>query len=715
MSESKQFLNIIRIFDPDQQTELIEIMKQYNFDEIIERRGTNCVKYDLLKKDFGNENLVPLWVADMDFRTPDFIVNAIKKRLEHEIFGYTFDSDSYYNSIIEWVHYKHNWKIQREWLSYIPGIVKGIGFVLQCFTKPGDKVIIQPPVYHPFRIVPENMHREVVYNPLKTVDDIYEMDFENLESVIDEHCKVLILCNPHNPGGVVWKKDTLVKLAEVCAKHNILVISDEIHAEMAYPQYTHHPFATVSETATNCSITFMNFCKIYADLLPPETLEELRQVNGAVEQLDYLYQACERAGQKMYLFIDEYDHFTNAILSDAKSLHRYTDETHGEGYLRAFFNKVKAGTYSSIERCFITGVSPVTMDDLTSGFNIGTNYSLTPQFNQMMGFTEEEVREMLTYYSTNSPFRHTVDELIEIMKPWYDNYCFAQDCYGETTMYNSNMVLYFVKNYIDNGKAPREMIEDNIRIDYEKLRMLIRKDKEFAHDASVIQTLVSQGYITGELKKGFPAVNITNPDNFISLLYYFGMLTISGMHEGKTKLTIPNLVVQEQLYTYLLNTYNDADLSFSSYEKSELSSQLAYRGNWQAYFSYIADCLKRYASQRDKQKGEFFVHGFTLAMTAQNRFYRPISEQDTQAGYVDIFLCPMLDIYSDMKHSYIVELKYAKYRDSENRVEELRQEAIAQANRYADTDTVKQAIGSTQLHKIVVVYKGMEMRVCEEL
>ena len=417
----------------------------------------------------------------------------------------------------------------------------------------------------------------------------------------------------------------------------------------------------------------------------------------------------------MYLFIDEYDHFTNAILSDPESLHRYTNETHGEGYLRAFFNKVKAGTYSSIERCFITGVSPVTMDDLTSGFNIGTNYSLSPDFNQMMGFTEEEVREMLTYYSTTSPFNHTIDELIEIMKPWYDNYCFAQECYGETTMYNSNMVLYFVKNYISRGKAPLSMVEENIRIDYEKLRMLIRKDKEFAHDASVIQTLVSQGFITGELKNGFPASGITNPDNFVSLLYYFGMLTINGMHEGKTKLTIPNLVVQEQLYTYLLSTYNDADLSFSSYEKSELSSRLAYRGDWKAYFDYIADCLKTYASQRDKQKGEFFVHGFTLAMTAQNRFYRPISEQDTQAGYVDIFLCPMLDIYSDMTHSYIVELKYAKYKDPETRVEELRQEAIAQANRYADTDTVKRAIGSTRLHKIVVVYKGMEMRVCEEI
>lgn len=297
----------------------------------------------------------------------------------------------------------------------------------------------------------------------------------------------------------------------------------------------------------HCGITFENFCKIYADLLPQDTLEGLRAVSGAVEQLDYLYQACARAGQDMYLFIDEYDHFTNTILSSPESLYRYTDETHGEGYLRSFFNKVKAGTYSSIKRCFITGVSPVTMDDLTSGFNIGTNYSLAPKFNQMMGFTEEEVRGMLAYYSANSPFHHSVDELIEMMKPWYDNYCFAQECYGETTMYNSNMVLYFVKNYIDDGKAPRNMIESNIRIDYEKLRMLIRKDKEFAHDASVIQTLVSQGFITGELKDSFPAVSITNPDNFISLLYYFGMLTISGTYKGKARLTIPNMVVQEQL------------------------------------------------------------------------------------------------------------------------------------------------------------------------
>ena len=466
----------------------------------------------------------------------------------------------------------------------------------------------------------------------------------------------------------------------------------------------------------HCRIVFDYFCDVYADYLPEGIKEKMAEKDGVVSQFEYLFTECARVNQKIYLFIDEYDHFTNTILSDVDSLNRYTDETHKEGYLRAFFNKIKSGTDSSIKRCFITGVSPVTMDDLTSGFNIGTNYSLSPRFNEMMGFTEDEVRKMLTYYSTTSHFSHTVDELIELMKPWYDNYCFAQESYGRTTMYNSNMVLYFVKNYIEyNGETPKDMIEDNIRIDYEKLRMLIRKDKEFAHDASIIQTLVSQGYITGELKKGFPAASIIDPDNFVSLLYYFGMLTISGTHEGKCKLTIPNQVVREQLYTYLLNTYNDANLSFSSYEKNELSSALAYRGTWKTYFDYIADCLKRYASQRDKQKGESFVHGFTWAMTAQNRFYRPISEADTQEGYADIFLSPLLDIYPDMKHSYVIELKYAKYKDPENRVEELRLEGIAQTNRYADTDTVKNAIGTTQLHKIVVVYKGMEMRVCEEV
>ena len=466
----------------------------------------------------------------------------------------------------------------------------------------------------------------------------------------------------------------------------------------------------------HCNTEFNFFCDVYAQYLPEGIKEEMNKKKGAVEQLDYLYKECVKTNQQIYLFIDEYDHFTNKILSEPSCLEDYKSETHGTGYLRSFFDTVKAGTYSTIKRCFVTGVSPVTMDDLTSGFNIGTNYSLSPEFNEMTGFNEEEVRAMLDYYATTCQFHHSTDELIEAMKPWYDNYCFAEQSYSSTTMYNSNMVLYFVDNYIRNGGyMPRNMVEENIRVDYNKLRMLIRKDKEFAHDASTIQTLVQQGYVTGELKTGFPAETVAEPDNFISLLFYFGMLTISGTLEGETKLTIPNQVVREQLYSYLLDTYNEADLRFDNWKKGKLASAMAYRGDWKAYFDYIAECLHRYSSQRDKQKGEAYVHGFTLAMTAQNRFYRPISEQENQEGYADIFMFPLLDIYKDMLHSYIIELKYAKGKDSDEKVEQLRQEAITQANRYAASETVQKAIGTTTLHKIIVVYQGMKMVVCEEV
>ena len=466
----------------------------------------------------------------------------------------------------------------------------------------------------------------------------------------------------------------------------------------------------------HCNTEFNFFCDVYAQYLPEGIKEEMNKKKGAIEQLDYLYKECIKTNQQIYLFIDEYDHFTNKILSEPSCLEDYKSETYGTSYLRSFFDTVKAGTDSTIKRCFVTGVSPVTMDDLTSGFNIGTNYSLSPEFNEMTGFNEEEVRAMLDYYATTCQFHHSTDELIEAMKPWYDNYCFAEQSYGGTTMYNSNMVLYFVDNYIRNGGyMPRNMVEENIRVDYNKLRMLIRKDKEFAHDASTIQTLVQQGYVTGELKTGFPAETVAEPDNFTSLLFYFGMLTISGTKRGKTLLTIPNQVVREQLYSYLLDTYNEADLRFDNWEKGKLASAMAYRGDWKAYFDYIAECLHRYSSQRDKQKGEAYVHGFTLAMTAQNRFYRPISEQENQEGYADIFMFPLLDIYKDMLHSYIIELKYAKGKDSDEKVEQLRQEAITQANRYAASETVQKAIGTTTLHKIIVVYQGMKMVVCEEV
>jgi hypothetical protein len=466
----------------------------------------------------------------------------------------------------------------------------------------------------------------------------------------------------------------------------------------------------------HCSLVFNFFCDIYAHILPANTKEGLEKLTDAVSQLRFLCQKCQEVGKKIYLFIDEYDNFTNMILAHEEHLMRYRNQTHGEGYLRQFFNTIKGAAGNTLGRVFVTGVSPVTMDDLTSGFNIGTNYSLSPKFNEMTGFTEEEVREMLDYYRSVLPFNHTTDELIKVMKPWYDNYCFAAKSYGKTTMYNSVMVLNFISNYIDNEyDIPDSMVEANIRIDYDKLRMLIRHDKEFAHDASIIQQLVTQGFVIGTLNENFPAERINDPDNFLSLLFYFGMVTIDGTYDGETKFIIPNEVVRDQMYTYLLDTYKENDLVYDRYSKGKLESKLAYHGEYKPYFEYIADCLKKYSSQRDKQKGEAFVHGFTLAMTSQNKFYRPISELDNDGGYADIFLSPLCDIYKDMVDSYIIELKYSKSQITDEQVKKLFEEASAQISRYADSDMVREAVKTTKLHKLVVIYRGAEMVACEEI
>jgi cystathionine beta-lyase len=232
-------------------------MCYYNFDKIINRRNSDALKYNVLAERYGRDDLLPLWVADMDFETPDFIMDALKERLQHPILGYGVIPDDYFPCIVDWLKSHHNWEVKPEWLSYIPGIVKGIGFAINVFVKEDEKVIIQPPVYHPFRIVPESLNREVVYNPLKRNNDgTYSMDFNNLANVVDDKCRMLILSNPHNPAGILWKRETLRRLADFCSKHNIIVISDEIHCDMALWGKQHIPFATVSEAAKQCSITF---------------------------------------------------------------------------------------------------------------------------------------------------------------------------------------------------------------------------------------------------------------------------------------------------------------------------------------------------------------------------------------------------------------------------------------------------------------------------
>lgn len=229
----------------------------YNFDKIIDRTGSGDLKHCVLKERYGRDDLLPLWVADMDFETPEFITDALRQRLEHSLFGYTVVPEELWATIIRWIADHHRWQVERQWLTYIPGIVKGIGMAINVFVKDDEKVIIQPPVYHPFRLTPQGNGRKVVFNPLKEKPDGgYEMDFEQLAEVADEKCGLLILSNPHNPAGICWDADTLRRLAHFCYEHNIIVISDEIHSDMALFGNRHIPFATVSDEAAQISITF---------------------------------------------------------------------------------------------------------------------------------------------------------------------------------------------------------------------------------------------------------------------------------------------------------------------------------------------------------------------------------------------------------------------------------------------------------------------------
>ena len=302
----------------------------------------------------------------------------------------------------------------------------------------------------------------------------------------------------------------------------------------------------------HCSNKFNSFCSRYAHLLPPHTKEEMNQKEDAVAQLGFLCDKCAEAGLKIYLFIDEYDHFTNQILAHKEHETRYCEQTHGEGYLRHFFDTIKGAAGDSLGRVFVTGVSPVTMDDLTSGFNIGTNYSLSQEFNEMVGFTEEEVREMLAYYSSVLPFHHSVDELIEVMKPWYDNYCFATSECGKDTICNPAMVLDFMNYYIQNNyEIPKKPCEVIPSIDHEIVHQLIRYDKEFARDSSIIKDLKIKGYALGNLLDIFPINRINTPDAILSLLFYFGMVTIDGTYQGYTRFAISNEAARNQMNTLI--------------------------------------------------------------------------------------------------------------------------------------------------------------------
>lgn len=427
--------------------------------------------------------------------------------------------------------------------------------------------------------------------------------------------------------------------------------------------------------------------------------------------------AAAKGGIRIYLLIDEYDNFTNTILS-SYGKDRYRSVTHGDGFIRSFFNAIKVATTApgaSLERLFITGVSPITMDDVTSGFNIGTNVSMDADFNNVVGFSELEVREMLTYYKKEGVLEGNVNEVLEVMKPWYDNYCFSPDCLDKP-MYNSDMTLYFLNNYMRLKKVPNPMIDQNIRTDYNKLRHVIELDKTFGENASVVQEIIAKGSIATELATSFPAERIVETSNFKSLLFYFGLLSIRSVKMGKTVLEIPNLTVREQMYTCLAEAYRKAGLfSVCINHLSELVGQMAYQGEWQPVFRFFADELQRQSTIREFIDGEAHVKGFLLAYLGLTRGYVICPEYEASKGYADFYMMPDLLHQPDIAYSYIIEVKYLRREATDTELSKVKQEASEQLLRYAADTQVQRTKGDTRLCLITLIFKGWELVEMSEL
>lgn len=451
------------------------------------------------------------------------------------------------------------------------------------------------------------------------------------------------------------------------------------------------------------------FARKYRSLFSDGFVEAVADCKTVKAKLVFICISMKEQDLKMYLILDEYDNFANNVLSSYGDS-RYHALTHGDGFLRDFLKIVKDHTDKVIERMYITGVSPVTMDDLTSGFNIASNQSTNPVFNGMIGFTEIEVRGILEYYIQQGRITHSADQLIEIMKPWYDNYCFSKDCLEGAPMYNSDMVLYFINSYLSRKNPPEQMLDSNVRTDYNKLRHLIKVDKSFGKNASVIQEIITQGGTFGMIKDSFPAVEIAKTDNFKSLLFYYGMLTVSGSKGPMLQFSIPNQVVREQLYGYLADAYRSAGhLDLDVDELNQLMYGMAYLLEWENYFRYIADQLKAQSSIREFMEGEAHVKGFLLSYMGLNSYYMTFPEYEMNKGFSDFYMQPNLAQLPDMPYSYAIEVKYCHRDAGDAEMEKLLEDARGQLTRYAECPKVQAGKGTTEVIKIALVFRGWDL------
>lgn len=470
---------------------------------------------------------------------------------------------------------------------------------------------------------------------------------------------------------------------------------------------------------TYCNDCIDNFIEKYQEYYPERVVEKVLKAETAARKLNLIGIASEKEKSPLYLIVDEYDNFTNVVLNEhGEKVYRAL--THASGFYREIF-KVFKGMFS---RIFMTGVSPVTLDDLTSGFNIGWHISTKPSFNQMLGFSTEDVREMIEYYKTSGKIQadYDTDTIIGNIKPWYDNYCFSADALlTQSKVFNCDMVLYYIRNYMENGKSPAQMIDPNTKTDYNKMKKLLQLDKLDGNRKGILYQIAEEGEIVSTLATSFPASALTDPNIFISLLFYYGMLTIKGTRGDKMIFCIPNNNVRKQYYEYLLEQYEEKS-PLNTSKLTDYYYDMAYDGKWREGLLFMADAYAKVSSVRDSIEGERNLQGFFMAYLNLNNYYYTAPELELNHGYCDFFLLPDLTHY-ETKHSYIIELKMLPKKvfnavadnGKMTNAEEQWEQAVVQINRYAAAPRVETLRQGTQLHKVIMQFEGWELKRMEEI
>lgn len=483
----------------------------------------------------------------------------------------------------------------------------------------------------------------------------------------------------------------------------------------------HLDFSRIGGSVDNIEKNFQIYCSRALDAFVYKYKEDYPQnISDEVFATDYYYDKLQiilnwsaNANIPMYLIIDEYDNFTNNILNE-NGEEVYHAITHANGFYRDLFKCFKG----NFERIFLTGVSPVTLDDLTSGFNIGMNISTSANFDKMLGFSTNDVREMFSYYQSvgELPKDKDIEEMIEEIKPWYDNYCFSPKCLDDSNrVFNSDMVLYYLYNYISSGEPPKEMVDPNTKTDYNKLLKLISIDKNQGTKDSVLMDVAQKGEIKATISSSFSALEmLTDPDVFPSLLFYYGMLTIKGSYGSQLILGIPNNNVRKQYYGYLQKNYsNRCNINLTKLTSG--FNDMALNGEWRETLQYMAEQYATLSSFRDCIEGERNIQGFFLAYLNLNSFYLTAPELELNHEYCDFFLLPDMTHYKSA-HSYILEIKYLpKGMHTDDQATKQWQEAVEQIENYAQAPRVQALRQGTELHKIVMQFTGWEMTRMEEV